>query len=370
MTSNDDLYKRLPMSAFKPGQTDGGNRSVTLQLWVIGALVPLAFFATGKFLHNDFATFWIASRQVLSGASAEVYNMAAAEAYARRYDLPAQIFPYPPHALFFFLPFALLPPLAGYFVWNLATAAFFYWSAKSYLPKSFPSLLSILTPGALICFYFGQTGLLFGGLWLLAFRGKWAAVGLLTFKPHLGLLSIFSLRNRRALLRTIVLVLALIAISAGLFGPARWVEFIQTGLGHSTEIGTEKRWLVAGVAPGMGYGFWGWIPFAVAGALLLARNVNVFTAATATFLISPYGFHYDMPVVCLGFGLGIYEHWGKMSVHHRIGMALGFLSPAIAYAGVWWIPPALLWALWAQVKYTAGSSAKELSPVWAAFTRR
>ena len=358
------------MSASGRGRIVGGNRSVSFQLWAIGALVPLAFFATGNFLQNDFETFWIAGRQVLSGAWAEIYNMASAEDYARRFDLPAQIFPSPPHAVFFVLPFALLPALPGYFVWNLATAGFFYWCAKPYLPRGFPAILSILTPGALICFYFGQTGLLFGGLWLLAFRGKWAAVGLLTFKPHLGLLSIFSLRNRVALLQTLTLVLALFAISAALFGPTRWVEFIQIGLGHSTEIGTEKRWLVAGVSPGMGYGFLGWIPFAAAGALLLARNVNVFTAATATFLISPYGFHYDMPVVCLGFGLAIHEHWDRMPVHHRIGMALGFLAPVIAYTGVWWVPPALLWALWAQTKYTAGPLAKELSPALAAFTQR
>src|SRR5512139_193752 len=100
MTRTVDLYKHRRMSAFEPRQSEGGNQSVSLQLWIIGALVPLGFFATGNFVESDFATFWIAGRQVLSGAVTEIYNSAAAEAYARRFDLPAQIFPYPPHALF------------------------------------------------------------------------------------------------------------------------------------------------------------------------------------------------------------------------------------------------------------------------------
>jgi hypothetical protein len=105
------------------------------------------------------------------------------------------------------------------------------------------------------------------------------------------------------------------------------------------------------VTPAIGYGFVGWIPFAAAGALLLARRVNAFTASTASFLISPYGFHYDMTVAALGFGLIAYLHWDRMPVSHRIPVALGFLSPVIASAGAWWIPPLLLWALWAQTKY-------------------
>ena len=119
-------------------------------------------------------------------------------------------------------------------------------------------------------------------------------------------------------------------------------------------MGIHKRWLFAGVSPAIGYGMIGWIPFAVAGALLLARQVNVFTAATAALLISPYGFHYDMPVACLGFGLLIYERWNEMPIRHRIPVALGFLSPVIAIGGAWWVPPILLWALWAQVTSQSG----------------
>ena len=232
------------------------------------------------------------------------------------------------------------------------TAAFFYWAARPYLPTGFPPLLVVLTPAALICMDFGQTGLLLGGLWLLAFRGKWLALALLSFKPHLGLLGVLSLRNWQSLAKAMLFGLVLLSATAAVWGPSLWVDFFNHTITHAAEMGIRKRWFFAGVTPAIGYGMLGWIPFAVAGGLLLARNVNAFTAATASFLISPYGFHYDMTVACLGLGLIIFSNWNDMPFKHRLPMALGFLSPVIALLGVWWVPPILMWALWAQTKYS------------------
>ena len=328
------------------------NRSIAIQFWIIGALVPVGFILTGKFGEYDFATFWVAARQVLSGEASAIYSQAATRLYADSLGLGwPTIFPYPPHALFLFLPFALLDYIPAYLAWNLATAGFFYWAARPWLPKGFPPALAVVTPAGLVCLDFGQTGLLFGGLWLLAFRGRWAALALLTFKPHLGLLGILSLRSWRAFWLATLLATGLIAASMLLFGPGLWAGFVEHTIGHAGKISAYKRWLFAGVTPAMGYGLWGWLPFAVAGALLLAQRINAFTAATATFLISPYGFHYDMPVACLGFGLLIFLHWRDMPIVHRIPIALGFLAPVIAIGGTWWMPPILGCALWAQTKY-------------------
>jgi len=336
------------------------NLSVALQFWLIAAPVPMALMITmigvGK---NDYLYLWFAGKQALAGV--DVYSAAAFQILADRHSsVPG--FLYPPLALFFFIPFAALPLVPSYWLWNAATAAVFYWAARPYCPKGFPRILVVLTPAALICFAFGQTGFLFGALWLLAFRGKWAAVALLTFKPHLGLLSILSLRNRRSLVYCALLVAALAAASAAIFGPWSWLEFANNSLGQADQIGQRKRWLFAGVSPAIGYGLLGWLPFAIAGGLLLARRVNAFTAATAALLISPYGFHYDMPVACLGFGLLIYERWNDMPIRHRIPVALGFLSPVIAVAGAWWVPPILLWALWGQVSAKSGAFVPPLVP--------
>ena len=333
------------------------NRSVAIQIWMIGALVPLVFMLTGSVGEYDFAAFWVAGRQVLDGTAAGIYDTAATQRYADRLDLSgATIFPYPPHALFLYAPLALIGYIPAYLLWNLASAAFFYAAARPYLPQNFPPILSVITPAALICLDFGQTGLLFGALWLLAFRGSWAALALMTFKPHLGILAILSLRTRGAFIKTSVLAAMLIGASVLLFGITLWFGFIEHSLRHAAQLAATKRWLFAGVGPAMAYGLWGWIPFAAAGGLMLARNVNVFTAATASFLVSPYAFHYDMPVACLGFGLLVFGHWHEMPIRHRLPVALGFLSPIVALMGAWWVPPLLLWALWIQTKYDAAST--------------
>ncbi|HXG80804.1 MAG TPA: glycosyltransferase family 87 protein [Sphingomicrobium sp.] len=332
------------------------SRRLLLELWVIGALVPLALLWLADVGKYDFSALWIAGQQVINGDASSVYNEAVAQQYADRFTRGiGKEFPYPPHALFFFVPFAVLPYLPGYIVWNIASAIFFWWAARPYIPKGIPSIVSVLTPAALLCIDFGQTGLLAGGLWLLAFRGKWPAVALLTFKPHIGMLSVLSIRGPSSFLRIVALVIGLIAASITIFGLAAWAGFVDRAFLHAELVAGGGRWRHASVSPAVGFGFWGWIPYAAGGAILLARRVNVFTAATATFLIAPFGFHYDMPVACLGLGLLLVTRWTEMPFWHRLPIGMGFISPVIAVVGVWFVPPLLFWALWAQVKYDTGT---------------
>lgn len=337
------------------GQANADRRiSVTLQLWLVGALAPIFFMLFGEFGRFDFNSLWIAGKMALAGSADQIYDSNLSQNFASRFGLSGEVnFPYPPHALPFFLPFALIPRIPAYFAWNLTTAVFFYWAAKPYLPKGFPPILTVLTPAALTSFDYGQTGLLFGGLWLLAFSGRWQSLALLSFKPHIGFLAILAVRDWHSLTKAIAFGMVVIGATIAVWGSSLWSDFFGHTIGLAAEMGTptRNRWLFQGVGPAMGYGLLGWIPFAAAGALLLARNINVFTTATASFLISPYGFHYDMSVACLGFGLMIFSSWREMPISHRIPALLGFLSPAIALVGAWWVPPILIWSLWAQSKY-------------------
>jgi hypothetical protein len=313
------------------------SRSSALQLWAIGMIAPLLTIAWNIYrggLRSDWAIFWEAGRALLYG------------------DVPpakAIEFVYPPHALLFFAPFAPLTYAASYVLWNLLTAGFFLWAARRYLPKDFPPLLTILTPGALMCMHFGQTALLVGGLWLLAFRGSWASVALLTFKPHLGVLSALSLKSWSAVAKAAGLVLFLVALSTAVLGFDAWQDFANHLLSYKSQLVERRRWSFVGVTPGIAYGMLGWLPFALAAGLILMRNVNAFTAATAALLVAPYGFSYDMPTASLGIGLAIYAHWRELGTVRRLGLALGFFVPTLAGLGVWWMPPILLWTLWVQV---------------------
>jgi hypothetical protein len=249
-----------------------------------------------------------------------------------------------------------VPHVPAYLTWNAVTAALFVLAARPYLPKGFPQALAVLTPAALLNIFFGQTGLLFGALWLFAFRGGWFAVALLAFKPHLGTLSVLSLRKVRSFAIASAALAGVLLLSVFTFGLEAWRAFIDHGVTHVGQIqpgigdiAERKRWLFAGVSPAIAYGYAGWIPFAAAAALMLAKKVDCFTAATAAILISPYAFHYDLTVVTLGCGIAIYTDWHALPVWRRLALALGFLSPIISMAGAWWVPPVLLFTLWAQV---------------------
>lgn len=344
------------------------SKYIVAALWLVGALVPLwEHYQIGlaDLALRDFASLWVAGKMVLTGQVADIYILEALRSFGRALlgSATAFNFTYPPHALFLITPFALLPLPAAFIAWNILSAAFFYWAARPHLPTGLPPILAILTPAALFNAEFGQFGFVAGGLWLLAFRGSGIAAALLTAKPHIGFLLLFRMvKDRRALWVAIGGTLALATASAVIFGVSAWPAFLS----HATQfqagslIGDSYNvWVLAGVTPAIGYGMLGWVPFALAGALLLYRNFNVFTAATATFLISPYGFLYDMTVVCLGFGLLVFSRWEEMPPLHRALACLAFVSPELVRFGTWWVPPIILAGLWVQSKYRLESELRK-----------
>lgn len=316
----------------------GAGRVVVARLCTVGAILPVAltvirFWAGGG--ESDFWSFWHAGRAALQGG----------EVYGSR-----DVFPYPPDSLFLFIPFSLPPFGWGLLLFNFAGIAFFALAARPYLPKGLPLILAICSPATLLCLFFGQTALFVAGFWLLAFRGRWAAVAALTFKPHMGVLSVLALRSWLEVLQTLALIVVLVAASMAAFGAHVWIDFAHALIRQEHMIGARNRWLVIGVSPGIGYGIWGWIAFALAAGVLLARHVDAFTAATAALLISPYGFDYSMPVASLGFAIAIYTYWTQLNGYERVALVSGFLTPVIVTIGTWWAPPILLWALWVQVR--------------------
>jgi hypothetical protein len=252
-------------------------------------------------------------------------------------------FVYPPFTLFAFGPLSLLPPRLAYAVWDIACAALFTHAARPYL-KGAPLLLPIALPASFVCADFGQSGLVFGALWLYAFRGYSWAAALLTFKPHLGALAAFRYMKPW---RPLAVLVALAIASQITFGG--WDGFLAQVVGNQTTMLHKGRfitWILLGVTPLVGYPWWGWLFYAVAGGVLVSRNFNVWTAATAALLISPYGFHYDMPVATLGMALLMIPSTGWRFAL----LGVGVVSPIlVGLIGAWFIPPILLAVLWVQV---------------------
>ena len=301
-------------------------------LLLIGAILPLKLAVETFGGPNDFSYFWNAARAALYGSQ----------------TLPW--FPYPPHALFLYLPFAPLPFHAAWAVFNFYGLALFVLAARPYLPEGFHPLLAICSPAVLICVTFGQTGLVVGALWLWAFSGRWQAVALLTFKPHLGILSALSLA-RRTILPTAILAGALILASVVVF-PQWWAQLPDQLLRQSGQIGQRAKWDTIGVGPAIAYGFVVWGAFAAAALYLLRRDTNVWSAATAALLVSPYAFHYDMPVASLGFALALCKDQHILRI---VVLTLALWLPVLVQFGAWIAPPILLGALWVQTSTLAGA---------------
>ena len=324
-------------------------------LWILGAVGPIAALNLTPVALRDFGSLWGAGRAIMAGI--DPYHVEAFKLFGeQQLGVGSYNFTYPPHALLLFMPFSLLPAVPAFIVWNLFSIALFYFAARPLMPKGLPPILALLVPPVFINSNFGQTGLITAALFLFAFRGSGLSAAALTFKPHMGFLVLLALlRDRRALAIAVGASLLLTLASALLFGG--WSDFFLHARDYQARTlfnHTQDVWVVQATTPMIGYGVWGWLLYAIGAIYLLSRNFGVFTAATATFLISPYGLHYDMAAVCLGFSILLFTNWDAMPMWHRAIATLAYLTPVIVGFGTWLVPPILLIGLLVQCQWLEG----------------
>lgn len=354
-------------------------------LWIVGsthALVALIrdfrSWEITVIVGRDFSNMWTAGRMALAGDGAYAFdvNIFRLELAERVGILSLQNFSYPPHALFIDAVFALPPYWPALVLWNAFGALVFILAARPYLPKGFPPVLTALTPAATICMWDGQFGLLTGALWLVVYRfcdrkpvqaGLAAAV--LTIKPHLGLLIAALLVTRHKALITASLATAGLIVASGLaFGWYSWASFLFDTTRDQADILTRPAGdlyfiMMPTVLPAIGPG-WPGITAQAASAIFAVwqlwriRHVApvelAFPAATATFLILPYAFNYDMTVVSLGFAILLFARWGELTLGEKVILTLGFLSPQLTFVSILIAPVALALSLHVQCNRLLG----------------
>lgn len=304
---------------------------------------------------RDFANLWSAGRLAWTGDIATIFDHEAFTKATRKLagTTFSNSYSYPPHALFLAMPFGILSFGPALIAWSIVSLAAFVWAARPLLPPELPRWVLIASPATLICLQFGHYGLICGALWMLAFRGHGLAAAALTIKPHLGLfLAVRMLAEKRALAAAILGTLALMGLSAAVFGLASWQAFLTDNLSyHVGLLDNQARFEKNMVTAFVTYGLAGQLFYAAAALILLARRFDVFTAATATFLVLPYGFHYDLTVVTLGFAVLLASRWNDLPSLARVPLLLGFLIPALTAFGGWLAPPILLACLYIQTRY-------------------
>lgn len=284
---------------------------------------------------------------------------------------------YPPHSILLAIPFGQLSYPFALAVWTIFGAIFFYFSARRYIPETMPPILALLTPAALINMWAGHYGFLIGGLWLLFFSslshkptraGIYA--GLLTLKPHLGLLIAVVLLVKQSwrTIATAIVTTALLILASGLaFGFELWLQWIVDTSALQAQIMSvdfEPFYyrMMTSTYVALRY-FDPWV--AVTGQLItaggafylfwVARNAHysdlAFIAASSTMLIVPYAFNYDLTVVTLGFGVLLFKRWPHLSAAERCCIWLAFVTPILVMTKLFFAPLALLVGLFIQVRH-------------------
>ncbi len=203
----------------------------------------------------DFIWIWLSGKFAASAVPAEIYSHSAfLAAKAALMARPACIlghFDNPPTILFFTYPLGFLPYSLAFAGWIIATLALYLAAVYAIIPRAaaviaaltpFPVFFNILT-GHNGFFSAGLVGL---SLALIEQRPSLAGVllGLLTYKPQLGILFPFALlasRNWRTLLAAAAASLILAAAAAMAFGFATWPAFLGALAGRASSLGAAPN---------------------------------------------------------------------------------------------------------------------------------
>jgi hypothetical protein len=197
------------------------------------------FDAQGRPIANDFVNVWAAGRLTGDGHPAMAYDWtihksmevrAVGHAFANYYG-----WHYPPTFLFVAAALALLPFTAAALVWLAVTLPLYAASIRAILGDRAGWLLALGFPAALWNVTAGQNGFLtaalIGGTLTLLERQPVAAgicLGLLTYKPHFGLLfpiALVAARQWRVIMIAAATAAAMIVLSWLAFGTDTWLAF-------------------------------------------------------------------------------------------------------------------------------------------------
>ncbi|HWT11461.1 MAG TPA: glycosyltransferase family 87 protein [Allosphingosinicella sp.] len=311
--------------------------------WILAAIVAAAIFlrdllGTGAGLSiagealwgRDFVNVYSSGALVLQGRLELLYDVEAYRAFQLELldgRLQNHNYSYPPVTLLYTWLFALLPYPAAWIAWLAGTGALFALAARPYLRSAgLPAWAALLAPASLINLWAGHYGFLIGALWLSAWRllprrpgTAGILIGLMVVKPHLAVLAPIVLlwrREWRAFAAAAATSVALAAVSAALFGPHLWATYLtETALLQAAmvdDVGAFFLTMMPTPTPALVLlGLPTWAAATLQAVVALAAIVTLLrylpsdsgqaglATATATFLVLPYAFAYDMTVAGL-----------------------------------------------------------------------
>lgn len=355
-----------------------GRGDFQTKLTLIAAASVLAFGAAyllhshpphdqyGYVIGRDFVNTWMGARAVVGGHVEGLFHLQAynREIMALFGKLPPLNWSYPPAVLLFLGPLGFLPYLPALVLWSAAGFAAYLLAARSFSREGRYLGFVAVTPAIGICLFCGQNGFFTAALLILFFRfwdeRPWLAglfLGLMLYKPHLVLLFPLALAlsgRWRVFASAAVTTLGLIALTALVFGPQIWSDYVrlvgpvqkgvmETGTGFLTMMPTGfMQARMMGAAPALARLIQ--LPFT-----LLALAAVVWTFAkrrepilsiavliTASVVVTPYVFDYDMVV----FGWLCAMLWPRFEskADRLLFLAVWTLPISMLFLGAWSLP--------------------------------
>jgi hypothetical protein len=296
--------------------------------WPAGGGLDVVGYPLGR----DFINVWSGPQVAFGDNVSALFDLRGYhEAIGRLFGtpLPFHNWGYPLFTLPAFWPLAQLPYFWALTVW---TAGLFAVFAAIVLAEVEPArrtqalLLLALTPACLINTIGGQNGFLSAALFLGGVLNidrrpilSGVLIGLLTFKPHLGMVlpfALVALGAWRVIASAAVTALVLFGVATAMFGVDAWRDYFAAVGPYQTELlrqfeGFYTTMMVSVLASARQLG----LPYPLAlglqvivsvGAIALAcwavRRIadpcaRAFLLAAATLLATPYAFNYDMTAI-------------------------------------------------------------------------
>ncbi len=278
---------------------------------------------------HDFVNMWMGAKFALSGDISTLFDWPRYVPAMRAEFWPEMLphnWSYPPHVLLFTWPLGLLPYHAALVLWDLLGLSAFFLAIRFAMktvaaPDRFWLIVAAMgAPVVASNIVLGQFGLFIGALcvaaWLLRDKRPIVAgilIGILTIKPHLGLLwpVLLLIERRFAVIASAVATTGLlVVVTSAIFGWSAFPDYIAYAAPTQSLILVDADLSnisptpmmmarILGLPAEYGYGFVAIIaPLAfVAFVYVMLKSVDdairFAMFGTATFLVLPYAFTYD-----------------------------------------------------------------------------
>ncbi len=363
----------------------------------LGPYVLIEFIIWPTSRANDYFAFYSFSSFIHRHPAALIYDTHLLEQL--QVGLHGRMFPYlyPPGMLLLVWPLADLPYLAGWLSW-IGIGLLGYVAALGVAGRNRAAMIAaVVAPSTLWTTLCGQTALfgaalLFGGFRLLPRRPIMAGMlfAMLTYKPQLAVLvpvALAAAGRWRCLVAMFAWACMLALASAVAFGVAVWGAWLHDIPALGSRIARDmltfcpvmatvtSNLLVFGVPAADAHA----VQLLVAGAAAVAvwtclrRGVTMLGAAAvaaATFLVTPYAFAYDMPLLTAAVivvASDCYERDGSFAFWEVLVLLAGFLLPfCVVVPAVFrfgsLVVTALLWLIVRRASLVGGCAVRAASP--------